>query len=266
MEQEHTGDGPPAGSASPASSGTGSQPSGELEYDCSPWAQETRQILRSLVAESGIPHAWEGTVLVVPGAFEERADELVEAAMATARSALGTAREKVAYEVSLWSAASQNRLVDSLVEQRVPHEWDAEGDLVVHAEDAEELEALIDDLGEPDGSDDLDGLELHERLGELFMATDRLCRDPHDTKAARAVGKTLEELGRASLPFGVEPELWLRLHRQGESLLGSLEGDEVPEPADTGDADGDDEGGAHGESDGVARRAEALRDLLRSFV
>ncbi|MEZ5238891.1 MAG: hypothetical protein R2716_08045 [Microthrixaceae bacterium] len=85
---------------------------------------------------------------------------------------------------------------------------------MVHAEDAEELEALIDDLGEPDGSDDLDGLELHERLGELFMATDRLCRDPHDTKAARAVGKTLEELGRASLPFGVEPELWLRLHRR----------------------------------------------------
>lgn len=224
--------------------------SGHIEYDCTPWAQQTRGVLRSLLDDNRVPHAWEGTVLVVPTAFEERVDELVEAARSTSRSSLGTALATVAYEVSAWSAASQNALVDDLVAAHIPHEWDVEGDLVVHEEDAEEVEEMIDALGEPDGADEIDGIVLNERLSEFFVMADRLCRDPEDTKGRKGLVRAYSELENAAVPFGVEPVMWLRLHRAADELLEAIEGD-VP---------------VDGESPGVEDRAAVLRDLLRRFV
>ena len=268
----------PSGAASAGGSrvaGTGAQPAGAIEYDCSPWAQETRLVLRSLVAESSVPHAWEGTVLVVPGAFEDSVDELVEAALSTARSSIGTSRETVAYALWDFSAASQNRLVDSLVEARIPHAWDAEGDLVVHDDDAEEVEGLIDALGDPDGGDDLDGLELHERLSELFVSADRLVRDPADAKALRAARTAYESVSGASVPFGVDQEQWLTLHRLVEDLFAALGAvGESPEerleqpadPDDPQDGSGRDRLDAEVSGQRPRDRAAALRDLLRSFV
>lgn len=279
-----------AGSTDPGSTDPGSSdtPTGHIEYDCTPWAQQTRGVLRSLLDDDGIPHAWEGTVLVVPAAFEERVDELVEAARATSRSSLGGALPTVAYEVSGWSAASQNALVDDLVAAHIPHEWDSEGDLVVHEEDTEAVEELIDALGEPDGADEIDGITLNERLSELFVMADRLARDGEDTKGRKGVASAYGELATAAVPFGVEPAMWLRLHRAADELLESIDRDEgafdegrfeeVPDeragdggPGDGGSVDGgpgDDgpDATASGEGGGVAERAVVLRDLLRRFV
>lgn len=245
---------------------------GEIEYECSPWAQETRQVLRSLLVDSEVPHAWEGTVLVVPAAFEDQVDELVDGARSTARSSLGRTRATISFEVSPWSAASQNALVDDLVEAHIPHEWDSEGDLVVHQEDAEAVEELLDALGEPDGGDELDGLELNERLSELFVMVDRLCRDGADVKGRKGVKRVYREVANAAVPFGVEPAMWLRLHRLVTGLIDAIDG-KAGEPGDgaMGD-DGDGEGAGVGSSDhtgesaGVESRAADLRDLLRRFV
>lgn len=257
---------------------TGDPVSGEIEYDCSPWAQETRQVLRSLLIDNEIPHAWEGTVLVVPAAFEEQVDELVDGARSTARSSLGRARATVAYEVSSWSAAAQNSLIDDLVGARIPYEWDSEGDLVVHEEDAEAVEEFIEALGEPDGGDELDGIALHDRLNELFIMVDRLCRDGGDRKGRKGVARVYVELENAAVPFGVEPVVWLRLHRATAGLLDAI-GGRASDPGGAG-ADvldgGDDarDGNGDGAEDdldpdepaGVESRAAALRDLLRYFV
>ncbi len=195
-----------------------------VEYDCSPWAGETRRILRSVLLEREIPHAWEGTVLVVPLDFEEEVDEIVDIVAATARSSLGSARSTVGYDVSAWSAASQNRLVELMVDRTVPHEWDAEGDLVVHEEDAEVTEELISELGEPDGAGELDGLVLHDRMGRLFVAADRLARDPHDSSGTRDLDASFADLEHAAVPFGVEAETWLELHRLSAALVAALDG------------------------------------------
>lgn len=221
-----------------------------IEYDCSPWAQQTRQVLRSLLEDNEVPHAWEGTVLVVPGAVEQQVDDLVEAAMSTARSSLGSARPQVAYEVSVFSAGVQNTLVDDLVEARIPHEWDSDGDLVVHEEDAAAVEEIIDALGEPDGGDELDGMELHERLNALFVSVDRLCRDARDAKAHKGLERTYDEVENLSVPFGVEPEVWLRLHRELAGLLEALDVVEVDD----------------GRDEQVMSRSEVVRDMLRRYV
>lgn len=251
---------------------TGEATSGEIEYDCTPWAQQTRQVLRSLLVDNEIPHAWEGTVLVVPAAFEEQVDELVDGARSTARSSLGRELATVAYEVSPWSAASQNSLVDDLVGAHIPHEWDSEGDLVVHEEDVEAVEEFIEALGEPDGGDELDGIALHDRLSELFVMVDRLCHDAEDRKGRKGVRRAYGELENAAVPFGVEPVMWLRLHRATAGLLDAIDGnvgdpgDDGAHAVDDGDGAGAENGAGADEPVGVEPRAAALRDLLRRFV
>lgn len=242
----------------PSEEPTGGSTSGEIEYDCTPWAQQTRQVLRSLLTDNDIPHAWEGTVLVVPAAFEEQVDELVDGARSTARSSLGSARATLAYEVSPWSAAAQNSLVDDLVGAHIPHEWDSEGDLVVHEEDAGAVEEFIEALGEPDGGDELDGIALHDRLSELFVMVDRLCRDGGDRKARKGVKRVYAGLENAAVPFGVEPEMWLRLHRAAAGLLDEINGDAGGSGAENALRED--------EPPGVQALATALRDLLRRFV
>jgi hypothetical protein len=258
--------------------------SDEIEYDCSPWAGETRRLLRSVLAEGDIPHAWEGTVLVVPADFEERVDEIVDEVASTARAALGSAREKVAYDVSPWSAASLNRLVNMLVEETIPHEWDAEGDLLVHEEDSETVEDLLEELGEPDGEGELDGLELHDRLGKLFVAADRLAGNPGDAAGLRDIEAAYGALEAAPLPYGVDTGTWLGVHSAAQRLLAAVGGEDTEGDDDAPDGRADDtstpggDEGTDGEGaelaadlfeeveDPVQQAARALRDLLRSFV
>jgi hypothetical protein len=263
--------------------------SDEIEYDCSPWAGETRRILRSVLAESDIPHAWEGTVLVVPADFEERVDGILDEVESTARAALGSARQQVGFDVSPWSAASLNRLVNMLVEETIPHEWDAEGALMVHEEDSEAVEDLLEELGEPDGAGEIDGLELHDRLGKLFVAADRLTGNPADTAGLRDIGPAYGTVEAAPLPYGVDTETWLGLHSAAQRLLSAVGGedpggsddsdaadDELDEPVDgtampgEGEAPGEDADLAadlfEENEDPVQEAARTLRDLLRSFV
>jgi len=270
-----------------------------VEYDVSPWAGETRRILRTVLAEREIPHAWEGTVVVVPEAFEEAMDQMVDEVSSTARAALGSAREKVGYDVSPWSAATQNKLVDKLVEATIAHEWDAEGDLLVHAEDAESVEEILDELGDPDGSEEIDGLELHDRLGKLFVVVDRLANDPQDSTGVRGIEQAYGAIESAGLPFGVDAALWLDIHKVAGRLRDTVddvasgvpgamsftaaeEPDDAPAESHDPDADGEDNGesdaaGTEGPSDSgadrtvterpsVERLANELREMLRRLV
>lgn len=234
---------------------------GEVSYDCSPWAGETRRLLGSLLETRSIPHAWEGTVLVVRADHEAEVDELVDEMAATAVASLEEGAPTAAYEMGAWSAESQNALVAALGSEAIPHEWDAEGDLVVHERDAERTEELIESLGEPDGGDEMDGLELHERLDSLFVAADRLAGNPDDRAGARDAVAATEALRPAAVPFGVEAGQWRRLIGRADALVAALR-------AGHDDGPGDDEPGDDGDVAGtdVASAARVVRDLLRQFV
>jgi len=220
---------------------------------------------------------------VVPADFEERVDGIVEEVASTARAALGSARDKVGYDVSPWSAASLNRLVNMLVEETIPHEWDAEGDLMVHEEDSEAVEDLLEELGEPDGEGEIDGLELHDRLGKLFVAADRLAGNPEDSAGLRDIEGAYGSLEAAPLPYGVATDTWLGLHSASQRLLAAIAGDDAGDAGDAGDDDAErgadsDASRTDGEEedlaadlfedteDPVQQAARSLRDLLRGFV
>jgi len=257
--------------ATPPSTAGADGEHGEVSYDCSPWAGETRRLLGALLETRDIPHAWEGTVLVVRAEHEATVDELVDEMAATAVAALEEGEPRVGYEMGGWSAQSQNNLVESLGAEGIPHEWDAEGDLVVHERDAERVEQLVDELGEPDGGEEMDGLELHERLDSLFVAADRLAHNPEDRTGGRDAVAATEALRVAAVPFGVEAGQWRRLIGQANALVAALRGasthddDDESEPGPDPEDPGPDQGQGEGHL-GVGDAARVVRDLLRQFV
>ena len=49
-----------------------------VHYDLAAWDFDQQAELAAAMADAEIPHAWEGTELVVPESHEDAADELIE--------------------------------------------------------------------------------------------------------------------------------------------------------------------------------------------
>jgi len=224
---------------------------GRITYDATPWAAETRTMLTSLLEAEGVAHAWQGTEVTVHENDEDVVDRIITEVLAAAAPALDPAAPKVVYEVSGWSAALQTELVAALSDAAVPFEWNVDGDLVVHADDEEQVEELLDALPDDDeagGTDD--GLMVHEVLDRLFVAADRLGRKPSDARATVDAVESAADLGRMALPFGFDAPAWERLVGQAAGLAAALDG-ESEEPTD--DA-------------AVAELASAVRALVAQYV
>jgi hypothetical protein len=237
---------PDAGdSVDPAESGDG-----RITYDATPWAAETRTMLTSLLEAEGVAHAWQGTEVTVLEADEEVVDRIVTEVLAAAAPALDPEAPKVVYEVSGWSAALQTELVDSLTDAAVPFEWNVDGDLVVHADDEDRVEELLDALPDDEDGGADDGLQLHEVLDRLFVAADRLGRKPSDARATVDAVESAADLGRMGLPFGFDAPAWERLVGQADGLAAALDGESAEATDDAA----------------VAELATALRTLVSQYV
>ena len=229
----------------------------ELAYDCTSWAGESRGLLASLLESHGIRHAWQGTVLSVLPDDEDAVDELIDEVMASARPALDPAAAKVVYEVGAWPAALQTMLADSLTVADLPYEWDERGDLVVYAEHEEEVEAILDDMPDPDDPDVAgevssdDGIAVHELLDQLFLASGRLA-SKDDAAAMLAVDEAVGTLERMAPPFGFEPPQWKTLVARAIVLRDAL----AAGPKDEAALD-----------DAELRQVAAdVRDLVRQYI
>lgn len=226
---------------------------GQVAYDCTAWAGESRGLLDSLLTSHDIPHAWQGTTVTIREEDEERVDELVDDVLASARPALDPRAPKLVYEVSVWPVALQTELVDQLTAADVPYEWDEQGDLVVRESDEAEVEAVLELLPDPDddsiSSDD--GVALHDVLDTAFMASDRLTKHPTDPSATVEAVDAATQLEQLALPFGFEPAQWRRLVGSAQSLRDAIvppEGSDAVEDAE------------------LSARAVELRDLIRQYI
>lgn len=228
--------------------------SGELSYECSDWSMESRGMLAGLLRSQGVPHAWQGTTLTVRVRDEEAVDALVEEVIAAAAPSLPPDAERVVYEVADWPVPLQNQLADALYGAGLAFEWDERGDLAVAAADEEAVEALIEELPDPDevAADAPDGLDLHELLDRLFVAVDKLARRPRDASATLEVAEVVPQVGAAAPPFGFDSRQWRALVEPAGRLEGllSADGDEEQTPTD----------------DEVAELAGELRDRLRGYL
>lgn len=229
----------------------------EVEYDCTDWAGESRGMLAHLLETRGILHAWQGTVLSVQPPDEEAVDTLIDEVMASARPALDGAAAKVVYEVGMWPAALQSMLADSLTVADLPYEWDESGDLVVYAEHEEEVEAILDEMPDPDDPDYVgeisadDGVAVHELLDRLFAASRKLA-SKDDTASILAVDETVGVLERMGPPFGFEPSQWGAVVSRAVVLRDAL-------------AAGPDDDAAL-DDDELRDAAATVRDLLRQYL
>jgi hypothetical protein len=200
-----------------------------LAYELHEWASETRAMLAQLLIADQVPHSWQGTTLLAHESVEETVDALIEEVESAENTDLDPDKEQVAFEMEGWSGELQAALAERLGAAAVPHEFDADGDLVVHEEDEEQVEMVIEDLlarAAEEGLEELDGLEVNDLLSNMFTATDRLRRDVHDGPAVLAAVEHGRRIAGVATPFGFGAPQWSALRQRCEELIELLEADD----------------------------------------
>ncbi len=222
-----------------------------IAYELHAWALEARVMASQLLVADGVVHSWQGTTLTVHESAEEVVDALLEEVQVAGRRSLDPDVPKTAFEMDSWDDDLRDILSERLVGTGVPHEFDGDGDLVIHEIDEEQVDMIIDEVmarHQEHGLERLEGLEANELLSKLFFATDRLSRDPGDVNGAGGVIDHGERLVCSAAPFGFEPDGWGRL-RDSTAALMDLIRQEVP-PDD----------------DEIVGQAETLRETLRALI
>ena len=157
-------------------------------------------------------------------------------------------REQVGYELYSWDPGQLDELDDALHELGLPHEWVSDGyEVVVHAENEEQVDALLPTIRYPDEipaeDDDGDDTDI-EVLGELFVAADRMQRDPTGDAVA-AFLDAAERIGDHP-PYGVDATQWTKVVEVVDELI-----DMFHAAAPTGE---------------IAAMATTLRNRLRPLI
>ncbi len=221
-----------------------------LAYELHEWASETRSMLAQLLIADQVVHSWQGTTLLAHETVEETVDALIEEVEQAANPELDPDAPQVAFEMEGWSGELQATLAERLGQAGVPHEFDADGDLVCHESDEEQVELVIEDLlarSADEGLEQLEGLEANDLLSALFEATDRLRRDVRDGSGVMGAVEHGRRLAGAATPFGFAASSWANLRAAAEQLVDLLESD-----------DGTDED--------IIDLAGRLRDTLRRII
>ena len=225
-----------------------------LAYELHPWALEDRVMLKQLLTADGVVHSWQGTTLLVHFSLEEKVDDLVDEVEQANSMQIGSEDDLTAFEIGEWPQELRAKLSASLTQARVAYmidETDDGCDLFVRETDEERAELVIDDLlarEEEADFEDLDGLEVNDLLSALFVACDRLRRNPHDPDGVLGVADSVHRLARVRTPFGFSSTDWRNLRNAAQALLRFLEDD------DTGD------------EDLLIDQACRLRDTLKTII
>ena len=240
-------------------------PDDQVVYELSAWPLDAQAEAAQVLAESGIPHVWQGTDVVMPLVHEAAADLLLEQVERTHglddsedegaddgeddEADDGAAARETEYDMTAWPTPRRMELVGRLVEMSVPHRW--EGDLLLVPTNLEgSVDDLLDDM--EDGTlaaEDGDGegagrLDPAEALSGLFLAAERMRKGKVDVDIYGGLLTTLEASGPERPPYGLDPNIWDKALELGEDLA---------------DAVADD-------TDDVEPLASELFDLLRPFV
>ena len=251
-----------------------------LAYEFHEWSLESRVMLEQLLTVDQVVHSWQGTTLMVHESLEATVDGLVEEVEETEEAKEAIARPigpdepLTAFELADWPEALRDELMERLVQARVPHvldtgdpdadDADAAGvdgpqsgaepgpvcDLLVREADEERVEVVIDDLlarEEEADFEEMDGLEVNRLLSDLFMACDRLRRDPRDFDGLRGVMTHARRVATVRTPFGFAAPSWRNLRTAAGDLLAMVEDE---------DSDADD----------LRELAHRMSDTLRMLI
>jgi len=245
----------------------------QVVYDLAEWPLDAQSEAAQVLAESGIPHVWQGTDVLMPLVHESAADQLLERVeRAHGLEAGGSSevndgddpvdapsRAETEYDLSAWPTPQRIELVEKLVELSVPHRWEADLLLV-----STNLEDIVDDvldemeggsvatLGGGDGGGAGDGGEVAEdddldpaaALTGLFLASERMRKNKVDVDIYGGLLESLDMSDPERPPYGFDPKIWERALELGEDLADAVAAD----------------------TDEVDQLADELFQLLRPFV
>ncbi len=195
----------------------------QIVYELHEWAGESRRALDQELTGQSIAHSWLGATLVIRAADEESVDEIVEATDETGGPVLDPEAEKIAYEVEGWAADEQTAFSELLARLGIPHEFDEAGDLLVLVEDEDAVEAALDAFqGANDDRPELEGLDANALLSNVFVACDRLRKDPRDNRGVEEILAHAPLLVSHRPPFGFNPVTWNLLGEKTNELVDLL--------------------------------------------
>ncbi len=240
----------------------------QLVYELASWTLDQRTEVAEVMAESGIPHAWEGDELFVHVQFEDYVDALLEPIehgagwVPTAGVAALPEGELTEYDLADWTPGAREAVSEQLAAAEVAFGWDGTA-LLVAVADEEVVDDLLDELEESgalDDADDRDADDDDETPGEvlemLFLAADRLRKNSLDGEGLSGLAGAMAMTDASRPPFGVDPLVWRRITALADELVA----------AETGEDDGDDEVTDDHDPDASQALAAELRELLRPFV
>jgi len=157
--------------------------------------------------------------------------------------------DDVEYDLSEWETGERGSATTALLEADIPYRWDAKLVLVVPAVAEDEVDLLLDELGEieePDDDGADGGEEAQGAMADLFVAADRLQHDPADASLSADVMASATTVAACAPPYGIERPVWRRIQALAASLAANLD-----ELAD---------------EETVAAEARAVREYLRDLV
>ena len=185
----------------------------KVHYDVSSWNFDQRAELSEALANDDLPHFWDDDELVVPEIVEGRVDALferLEKELGPFPIVLVAGAESTEFGLDEWSSSDRSVLTDALIDAEVPHRW--EGATVVVAADTEHV---VDDLLDAVESGELlaigadDGEAPPEgALSAIFLAADKLAKDPGDAKSRTTLIDLHGQLNPKRPPYGLAQRTW----------------------------------------------------------
>jgi len=158
--------------------------------------------------------------------------------------------EDVQYDLAEWETSERTAATTALLEAEIPYRWEEDLVLTVPAVAEDEVDLLLDELGETEELEDDGGVDGGEEaqgaMSDLFVAADRLQHDPADASLSTDVLAAATTVGACAPPYGIERPVWRRIQALAATLAADLEE-------------------ALGEET-VAADARAVREYLRDLV
>ena len=220
----------------------------EVVYELDDWSEIERQAVADRLREAGIAHGWEGTTLHVAAVDEAAVENVLDIVEGESAEPLDTAHDQVAYDLSDWDDDRLTALVDALDGAGIAHAWDGD-ELFVYSADEQSADELLDRVAHPHElpAEDDDGTGGAELLGEVFVAADRLRRDPGDHEGTVSMLDLGHAVDATAVPYGLAPRDWGHLQERVTALCRQLRASTVDE-------------------DAVMDAARELRNALRPYV
>ncbi len=208
----------------------------KVHYDLAAWNFDQRAELSEALATAELPHAWDGDEIVIPEQFEEEIDALFERfdeELGPFPIVLADDEPSTNFVLDEWSPADRTTLSDALIEAEIPHRWT--GTTVIVAADAEhDVDDLLDAIEAGELLATGDGIEPPDgALGTMFVAADKLARDPLDGDARTTLIALAQEIDAKHPPYGLAPRAWGAAVRGVTAITDRIAADaETSGPAD----------------------------------